>query len=148
MLPGENGYYVYGTIKPRPYPWCNRINDWRPSHIHYSLSGDGWAQRLITQMYFEGDPLIAQCPIIKTIPSEEQIRGLIALHDTENFVPVTGRRNDAGDGRRNGASRNGVKRGFERFQDCGFLPFLATAFSPLSGIGLGLRKLSPSMTTR
>jgi protocatechuate 3,4-dioxygenase, beta subunit len=86
MLTDENGYYAYRTIKPGPYPWRNRINEWRPSHIHYSVSGDGWAQRLITQMYFEGDPLIATCPILKTIPSEEQIRGLIALQDVPNFI--------------------------------------------------------------
>jgi protocatechuate 3,4-dioxygenase beta subunit len=91
MLTDENGYYVYRTIKPGPYPWRNRINDWRPSHIHYSLSGDGWAQRLITQMYFEGDPLIAQCPIIKTLPSEEQVRGLIALQDPGNNIALDSR---------------------------------------------------------
>jgi protocatechuate 3,4-dioxygenase beta subunit len=91
MLTDENGYYAYRTIKPGPYPWRNRINDWRPSHIHYSISGDGWAQRLITQMYFEGDPLIATCPILATIPSEEQIRGLIALHDVPNFVALDSR---------------------------------------------------------
>ena len=91
MLTDENGYYAYRTIKPGPYPWRNRINDWRPAHIHYALSGDGWAQRLITQMYFEGDPLIATCPIVKTIPSEEQIRGLIALQDTGAFVQLDSR---------------------------------------------------------
>jgi len=91
MLTDENGYYVYRTIKPGPYPWRNRINDWRPSHIHYSLSGDGWAQRLITQMYFEGDPMIAQCPIIQTIPSEAQVRGLIALQDTGNNIALDSR---------------------------------------------------------
>jgi protocatechuate 3,4-dioxygenase beta subunit len=87
MVTDENGYYVYRTIKPGPYPWRNRINEWRPAHIHYSISGDGWAQRLITQLYFEGDPLIPHCPIIKTIKSEEQIRGLIALMDREQAVP-------------------------------------------------------------
>jgi protocatechuate 3,4-dioxygenase beta subunit len=91
MLTDENGYYVYRTIKPGPYPWRNRINDWRPSHIHYSLSGDGWAQRLVTQMYFEGDPLIAQCPIIKTLPSEEQVRGLIALPDPGHNIALDSR---------------------------------------------------------
>ncbi|GLU30327.1 protocatechuate 3,4-dioxygenase subunit beta [Trinickia caryophylli] len=91
MLTDANGYYCFRTIKPGPYPWRNRINDWRPSHIHYSLSGDGWAQRLITQMYFEGDPLIAQCPILKTVPTEEQVRGLIALHDTGNDIPLDSR---------------------------------------------------------
>jgi len=91
MLTDANGYYVYRTIKPGPYPWRNRINDWRPSHIHYSLSGDGWAQRLITQMYFEGDPMIAQCPIIQTIPNEAQVRGLIALQDTGNNIALDSR---------------------------------------------------------
>jgi len=91
MLTDENGHYAFRTIKPGPYPWRNRINEWRPSHIHYSIVGDGWAQRLITQMYFEGDPLIATCPILKTIPSEEQVRGLIALQDVPNFVALDSR---------------------------------------------------------
>ena len=91
MLTDESGYYAYRTIRPGPYPWRNRVNDWRPAHIHYALSGDGWAQRLITQMYFEGDPLIPTCPIVQTIPSEEQIRGLIALQDTASFVPLDSR---------------------------------------------------------
>lgn len=91
MLTDASGYYVFRTIKPGPYPWRNRINEWRPSHIHYSISGDGWVQRLITQVYFEGDPLIATCPIIRTIPSEEQIRGLIALQDVGNFIAADSR---------------------------------------------------------
>ncbi|MBT9456346.1 MAG: protocatechuate 3,4-dioxygenase subunit beta [Burkholderiaceae bacterium] len=90
-LTDANGYYVFRTIKPGPYPWRNRINDWRPSHIHFSLMGDGWAQRLITQMYFEGDPLIPGCPIVRTIPSEEQVRGLIAVQDRAAFVPLDSR---------------------------------------------------------
>ena len=91
VLTDADGHYAYRTIRPGPYPWRNRINDWRPSHIHYSLSGDGWAQRLITQMYFEGDPTIPHCPIIKTIPSEEQVRGLIALMDLGNNVALDSR---------------------------------------------------------
>jgi len=91
VLTDENGYYVYRTIKPGPYPWRNRVNDWRPSHIHYAISGDGWAQRLITQMYFEGDPLIPYCPILQIVPSEEQIRGLIALQDRTAFVQLDSR---------------------------------------------------------
>jgi protocatechuate 3,4-dioxygenase beta subunit len=91
MLTDENGYYAYRTIRPGPYPWRNRINDWRPAHIHYAISGDGWVQRLITQMYFEGDPLIASCPILRIVPSEEQIRGLIAMQDTSAFVPLDSR---------------------------------------------------------
>jgi protocatechuate 3,4-dioxygenase beta subunit len=80
-LTDANGRYFYRTIKPGPYPWRNNVNDWRPAHIHYSISGSGWAQRLITQMYFEGDPLIPSCPILRTIPSEAAVRQLIAPLD-------------------------------------------------------------------
>ena len=88
MLTDENGYYAYRTIKPGPYPWRNGVDDWRPAHIHYSLSGAGWAQRLITQMYFEGDPLIAQDAIIRTIPGERAIRQLIAQLDRNAGAPL------------------------------------------------------------
>ena len=91
MLTDENGYYAFRTIKPGPYPWRNRVNDWRPAHIHYAISGDGWVQRLVTQMYFEGDPLIRSCPILGVAPSEEQIRGLIALQDIGAFVQLDSR---------------------------------------------------------
>lgn len=91
MLTDENGYYFFRTIKPGPYPWRNRVNDWRPSHIHYSISGSGFAQRLITQMYFEGDPLIATCPIVRTIRDEEAIRRLIAPQDRNAFVQLDSR---------------------------------------------------------
>ena len=91
MLTDDNGYYFFRTVRPGPYPWRNRVNDWRPAHIHFALSGSGWVQRLITQMYFEGDPLIATCPIVQTIPSEDQIRGLIALQDRAAFVQLDSR---------------------------------------------------------
>ena len=91
VLTDADGHYLYRTIKPGPYPWRNRINDWRPSHIHYSIQGDGWAQRLITQMYFEGDPLIPGCPILQSIGDESQVRGLIALQDRANFVELDSR---------------------------------------------------------
>jgi protocatechuate 3,4-dioxygenase beta subunit len=91
MLTDENGYYMYRTIKPGPYPWRNRVNDWRPSHIHYAISGDGWVQRLITQMYFEGDPLIPYCPILQSVGNEDQVRGLIALQDRGAFVQLDSR---------------------------------------------------------
>jgi protocatechuate 3,4-dioxygenase, beta subunit len=91
VLTDADGYYAYRTIRPGPYPWRNRINDWRPAHIHYAVSGSGWAQRLVTQMYFEGDPLIATCPILRIVPSEEQIRGLIALQDPSAFVQLDSR---------------------------------------------------------
>ena len=60
-------------MKPGPYPWRNYVNSWRPAHIHFSVFGSGFAQRLITQMYFEGDPLIPVCPILATIPDPEAL---------------------------------------------------------------------------
>ncbi len=87
-LTDDDGHYVYRTIKPGPYPWRNYVNDWRPAHIHYSLSGTGWAQRLITQMYFEGDPLIATCPILRSIPNEAAVKQLIAPLDRNAGVQL------------------------------------------------------------
>lgn len=84
----KNGAYHFRTIKPGPYPWPNGANDWRPSHIHFSIFGHGFAQRLITQMYFEGDPLIWKCPIVQSIPSEEAVHQLIAPLDMENTIPM------------------------------------------------------------
>lgn len=84
----EDGYYHFRTIKPGPYPWPNGVNDWRPAHIHFSIFGDGFAQRLITQMYFEGDPLIWKCPIVQAIPSEEAVKQLIAPLDMGNTIPM------------------------------------------------------------
>jgi len=88
MLTDDDGHYVYRTIKPGPYPWRNYVNDWRPAHIHYSISGSGFAQRLITQMYFEGDPLIATCPILRSIPNESAVRQLIAPLDRNAGVQL------------------------------------------------------------
>ncbi len=85
------GFYIFRTIKPGPYPWRNRINEWRPAHIHFSLIAEGWAQRLISQFYFEGDPLIDSCPILKTVPTEQQRRALIALEDKTNFIEADSR---------------------------------------------------------
>jgi protocatechuate 3,4-dioxygenase beta subunit len=86
VVTDDEGHYVFRTIKPGPYPWHNQVNEWRPAHIHFSLSGSGFAQRLITQMYFQGDPLIDRCPIARTIPSDEAVRGLIASLDPHAFV--------------------------------------------------------------
>ncbi len=77
----DDGWYQFLTIKPGPYPWPNRANDWRPAHIHWSLFGRSWGQRLITQNYFEGDPLIARCPIANTIKSRSQLDRLVAPLD-------------------------------------------------------------------
>jgi protocatechuate 3,4-dioxygenase, beta subunit len=82
----EQGSYIFRTIKPGPYPWPNRVNDWRPAHIHFSLFGHAFAQRLITQMYFEGDPMIWHCPIVATTPDKEAIGSLIAALDRGNSI--------------------------------------------------------------
>jgi protocatechuate 3,4-dioxygenase beta subunit len=84
----ENGYYFFRTIKPGPYPWRNYTNSWRPAHIHFSLFGSGFAQRLITQMYFEGDPLIWKDAMIKIIPDEAAVKRLIAPLDMNASVPL------------------------------------------------------------
>ncbi|MEJ8476041.1 protocatechuate 3,4-dioxygenase subunit beta [Roseibium algae] len=90
-LSDEDGYYFFRTIKPGPYPWRNYVNSWRPAHIHLSIFGPSFSQRLITQMYFEGDPLIDICPIIKTIPDEEAIKSLIAPMDLNSSIPLDSR---------------------------------------------------------
>ena len=84
----ENGYYEFRTIMPGAYPWPNGPNSWRPAHIHFSLFGEAFAQRLITQMYFEGDPLIPLCPIVRTIKDQRAINSLIAPLDMEKTVPM------------------------------------------------------------
>ena len=87
-LSGEDGSYEFRTIKPGAYPWPNGGNDWRPAHIHFSIFGSGFSQRLITQMYFEGDPLIRTCPILNAISDPVAIEQLIAPLDMENTVPM------------------------------------------------------------
>ena len=87
----EDGAYAFRTIQPGPYPWPNGVNDWRPAHIHFSVFGHGFAQRLITQMYFEGDPMIWQCPIVKTINDPAAINGLTAALDREATIPMDAR---------------------------------------------------------
>ncbi|MEZ5675499.1 protocatechuate 3,4-dioxygenase, beta subunit [Thalassovita litoralis] len=84
----ENGYYEFLTIRPGAYPWPNRANDWRPMHIHISVFGHSFAQRLITQMYFEGDPLIDHCPIAATIKSRSQLDRLVAPLDFSKSRPL------------------------------------------------------------
>jgi len=85
-IAGDDGSYVFRTIKPGPYPWPNGVNDWRPAHIHFSVFGTAFAQRLITQMYFEGDPMIWQCPIVRAIPDKAAIEQLVALLDRNNSI--------------------------------------------------------------
>jgi len=83
-LTDENGYYEFLTVRPGAYPWPNRANDWRPMHIHFSIFGHAFGQRLISQMYFEGDPLTLRCPIVHTIKDRSQIDRLVAPLDMQN----------------------------------------------------------------
>ncbi|SFO86705.1 protocatechuate 3,4-dioxygenase, beta subunit [Tranquillimonas alkanivorans] len=87
----ENGWFEFRTIQPGPYPWPNGPNDWRPAHIHFSIFGHAFAQRLISQFYFEGDPMIWQCPIVKTIPTKEAIETLVAKLDMGATIPMDAR---------------------------------------------------------
>ncbi len=87
----ENGVYALRTVMPGPYPWPNGTDDWRPAHIHFSVFGHSFAQRLITQMYFEGDPLIWRCPIVASVPDRAAIERLIAPLDMDATVPMDAR---------------------------------------------------------
>ena len=87
-LTDENGYYCFRTVKPGAYPWRNWVNNWRPAHIHMSIFGTGFAQRLITQCYFEGDPFIPICPIVNTIPDPAAIDRLISKLDLNATIPL------------------------------------------------------------
>lgn len=87
-LTDTEGRYAFRTVKPGPYPFRNRANDWRPAHIHFSVFGSGFAQRLITQMYFEGDPLIRHDSIINTIADAAARERLVARLDLDAAVPL------------------------------------------------------------
>lgn len=86
-LTDENGRYHFVTIKPGAYPWQNHDNAWRPAHIHFSLFGPAFATRLITQMYFPGDPLFAFDPIFQSIRDEKARQSLIANFDLATTKP-------------------------------------------------------------
>jgi protocatechuate 3,4-dioxygenase, beta subunit len=88
FITDDDGGYWFRTIKPGGYPWPNGPNDWRPPHIHFSIFGYAFAQRLITQMYFAGDPLVWSCPIVRTIPDRRAIELLTAQPDVENSIPM------------------------------------------------------------
>ena len=87
-LTDAEGYYFFRTIKPGAYPWRNWVNDWRPAHIHVSVFGTAFCQRLITQMYFEGDPLIPRCPILQGLPDKAAVDQLVAPLDTNAAIPL------------------------------------------------------------
>lgn len=75
------GWYRFVTVKPGAYPWLNHPNAWRPNHIHFSLFGLGFAMRLITQMYFPGDPLLPLDPVFNAVPDAEARERMVAQFD-------------------------------------------------------------------
>ena len=82
-----DGRYRFTTIRPAAYPWGNSANAWRPAHIHFSLFGAGLSSRLVTQMYFPGDPLLAFDPIFQSIPSEPARDRLVSAFDWNTTIP-------------------------------------------------------------
>jgi protocatechuate 3,4-dioxygenase beta subunit len=87
VLTDAEGRYRFTTIKPGAYPWRNHYNAWRPAHLHLSIFGIGLAQRLVTQMYFPGDPLIPYDPMVKSIPDETARAKLVSIFDWETTIP-------------------------------------------------------------
>jgi len=84
-LTGADGSFAFVTVKPGAYPWGNHHNAWRPAHIHFSVFGRAFAQRLVTQMYFPGDPLFGQDPIYQSAGSDAGL--LVAEFDLDRTEP-------------------------------------------------------------
>ncbi|EEP70363.1 protocatechuate 3,4-dioxygenase subunit beta [Micromonospora sp. ATCC 39149] len=87
VLTDDHGRYRFITVQPGAYPWRNHDNAWRPAHIHFSLFGRAFTQRLVTQMYFPGDPLFVQDPIFQSVRDPNARQRLIARYDHANTVP-------------------------------------------------------------
>jgi protocatechuate 3,4-dioxygenase beta subunit len=87
VVTDEHGAYRFMTVKPGAYPWRNHHNAWRPNHIHFSLFGPSFVTRLITQMYFPGDPLLTLDPIFNSVPDPSARERLIARFDIEVTIP-------------------------------------------------------------
>jgi len=86
-LTDAEGGYRFITIKPGAYPWRNHHNAWRPQHVHFSLFGRAFTQRLVTQMYFPGDPLFAQDPIFNSVPDPKARERMIARFELSLTEP-------------------------------------------------------------
>jgi protocatechuate 3,4-dioxygenase beta subunit len=87
VLTDKDGRYRFVTIKPGAYPWRNHPNAWRPAHIHLSLFGRAFVTRLVTQMYFPGDPLLLNDPIFNGTANEKARYRLVADFDWDTTVP-------------------------------------------------------------
>ena len=88
VLTDAKGEYRFTTIKPGAYPWKNHENAWRPAHIHFSVFGANFLQRLVTQMYFPGDPLLPLDPILNGIPDEQGRQRLVSSYDHTVTQPL------------------------------------------------------------
>jgi protocatechuate 3,4-dioxygenase beta subunit len=86
-LTDDDGRYEFTTIKPGPYPWGNHHNAWRPAHIHFSLLGQAFAQRLVTQMYFPGDPFFPYDPIFNSVRDERARERMVARFSIDDTRP-------------------------------------------------------------
>jgi protocatechuate 3,4-dioxygenase beta subunit len=86
-LTGADGSFRFTTVKPGAYPWRNHHNAWRPAHVHFSVFGPEIGSRLITQMYFPGDPLLALDPIFQSVPDPKGRERLIASFDIDTTEP-------------------------------------------------------------
>ncbi|HUK65847.1 MAG TPA: protocatechuate 3,4-dioxygenase subunit beta [Anaeromyxobacteraceae bacterium] len=86
-LTDREGRYQFLTVKPGPYPWRNHHNAWRPAHIHFSLFGPSFVTRLVTQMYFPGDPLLPYDPIFNSTANEVARARLVSALDFERTTP-------------------------------------------------------------
>ena len=86
-LTDEAGRYRFVTIKPGSYPWGNHHNAWRPAHIHFSVYGMRFTDRLVTQMYFEGDPTFPYDPIFNAIDNPEVRDRMVARFSIDDTVP-------------------------------------------------------------
>jgi protocatechuate 3,4-dioxygenase beta subunit len=86
-LTDDDGRYRFVTIKPGAYPWQNHPNAWRPAHIHFSIFGRAFSDRLVTQMYFPGDPLFPFDPIFNSIRDPKARERMISSFDLETTVP-------------------------------------------------------------
>ncbi|HTP97997.1 MAG TPA: protocatechuate 3,4-dioxygenase subunit beta [Casimicrobiaceae bacterium] len=86
-LTDAQGRYRFVTIRPGEYPWRNHYNAWRPAHIHFSVFGPAFATRLVTQMYFPGDPLLEDDPMYNSVPDERARKRLVSSLDWETTIP-------------------------------------------------------------
>ena len=133
-LTDADGRYRFITIKPGAYPWKNHHNAWRPAHIHFSLFGSQYRSRLVTQMYFPGDPLMPRDPILQSIPDQAGRDRLVSYFDPETTVAGVGPRLPLG----HRAPRPGRDTLRERGMSAPLTP--SQTVGPFFGVGLPFEK--------